>query len=276
MFRPRLVVPILAGVYTITAHAHGSAFFVRDAALLRPFLRGELALLMLLAGGYLMNDICDLAHDLVNRPKKVYLDRTITQTVAWVGVAFLFAGSLIAAAAVNQACLGVIASQTVAFIVYNLLSKRISWGKPIYVSLLLVSIYPLSFALAGGGVDSPRRDSLLIFPIWLFMVALAYEIAADAADARGDAADGGRSYLTGIGQARVQRLAKLTAVISAPLAFIPFVAGMCGRVYLGAATAASLVLLWGILVRRADFFLALNVYVIGIILGSVADIAVSA
>lgn len=276
MFRPRLVAPILAGVYTITAHAHGSAFFVRDAALLRPFLWGEFALLLLLAGGYLMNDLCDLTHDLVNRPEKVYLDRASSQKVARVGVAILFAGSLSAAAMVNPACLGVIACQIAAFVVYNLFSKRISWGKPVYVSLLLVSIYPLSFALAGGGVESPRRDSLFIFPIWLFWAALAYEIAADAADTRGDAAAGRRSYLAGIGQARAQRLAKLAAGISAPLAFIPFVAGMSGRVYLGAATAAILALLWGILVRRADFFLALNIYVVGIILGSVADIAVAA
>lgn len=157
---------------------------------------------------------------------------------------------------------------------YNLYSKGISWGKPLLVSLLLVSIYPFSFALTEGGIASPRRDSLFIFPVWLFLSVIAYELLADAADAEGDrhGRDGG--YAARVGSHNLQISGKIVAGISAPVAFIPYLAGMCHGVYLAGAIVSVLILYTAYLRRGADFFLAIHFYIVGIIIASIADIVV--
>src|SRR3989338_1143799 len=104
--------------------------------------------------------------------------------------------------------------------------------KSIIVALLVVSIYPLAFAITAGGNPSLRRDSLFIFPIWLFFATLAYEIIQDSIDIRGDSEGGAKTLPMIIGAKKARNLATGCVILAIPVSFIPFYYGMCGKVYL--------------------------------------------
>ena len=143
------------------------------------------ALALLIAFGHVMNDLCDVAVDRINNPRRPLAAGRVRRGVAMAlcAVLLIAAGGLAAGArapfAAGLACV------TVALVVYNLISKRLGAAKPVYVAALAASIYPLAIAQAGGALG-PRRWTLAVFPVWWFLTVLAYEILKDLRDAAGD------------------------------------------------------------------------------------------
>ncbi|MGL4370505.1 MAG: UbiA family prenyltransferase, partial [Spirochaetota bacterium] len=232
IFRLGKTIPTILGIVTITLHAYGSVSHLLLPENLKIFIMSELALFLLLCGGYLMNDIIDLPYDRINRPGTVYIGKLISQNAAVVLFVILFALSLTFAAAASQLVCAVIAAQMAALLFYNIFSKKMSYLKPFFITLLFVSMYPLSFAIAGGGIPGPRRDSIFIFPVWLYFTVLSYEFITDAKDWTGDSISGAVGFTGRFGADAMIRSGKIITVLALPIAFIPYFAGMCGIIYL--------------------------------------------
>ncbi|MGA1796354.1 MAG: UbiA family prenyltransferase [bacterium] len=232
VFRLGKAFSILLGVFTISLYAYGSFDVLRDSAVSLTIALGIASLFLLICAGYMMNDCCDLGYDIINNPRRVLINSAISKRGAQWMYRMLFLMGLLIAAIVNAWFFGLIMLDTLAVYFYNLYSKRLAYIKDILVSLLVVSIYPLSFALTSGGTPSPRRDSLFIFPIWLFLMVMSYELSQDILDIHGDRSGGGNTLPSLIGIIETRRLATILALVSIPIACAPFCLGMCGMVYL--------------------------------------------
>jgi 4-hydroxybenzoate polyprenyltransferase len=262
---------ILSGIFIISAYALGSASALLAGPQLAVFLKGGASLFFLLCGGYLMNDLRDVAYDGVNRPGAGFAAR-LPRRPAQAAVAALFAAGLGAAFFVNRWFPLVALPLAAALALYNIYSKRLGVFKEAAISLIVVSIYPLSLALTAGGASSPRRDSLYVFPAWFFLEIMAYEIMRDVIDLPGDKAGGGSTLPLKIGPERARRLAVALALAGVPVSLLPYLLGMCGPVYLGGALAAAGCLAAGAFLKDAVLSRLVFANILLVAFSSLADL----
>lgn len=199
------------------------------------------AMACVIAGGQVYNDVCDVASDRVNHPR-----RPLPAGRVPVRAASRFAGLLFIA--------GLALSQTVTFtffvgefavvaglIVYDRHSKRMGILRDLLAAGLAVSLYPLALAVAEP-IASGRLASLWIFAPWFFLTALAYEMFKNIRDVQGDAPAAGRSLPNWSGRAWFGTAARILLAVTAGLAMLPWALGYCRWVYgvasLGAAGLA--------------------------------------
>jgi 4-hydroxybenzoate polyprenyltransferase len=208
-------------------------------------LLSAMALALVIAAGYVFNDVRDAAIDRINAPQRPVAAGRISARVASVWAAVLLAVGLVLGAFAAPAFLAVLAIVAAGLALYDLKSKRLGIGKPLLVAVLLASIYPLALAQAGGATG-PRAWTLAVFPAWLFLTSFGYEVLKDIRDIPGD------RMITGW-ETRVQRsprrwrlIANVAIVSGAVLLVGPLLLG-CGRVY---AMIALLAVAVGVLAVR--------------------------
>lgn len=273
-FRLGKVLSILLGVFTISVYALGSIDLLKDAVNLSNLVWALISLFFLVTAGYLMNDYCDSKYDLVNKPWKALIGKEFTEKKMKLIFLVFFSIGLMAALFVNIWFFLLILIDLAVLVLYNLFSKRLFYLKSAIVSLLVVSIYPLSFAITSGGIPSLRRESLFIFPIWLFFMIVAYELVEDILDIEGDKLGGGNTIPIKFGSRKTRSLAIIFSLVSVPIAFIPFYYGMCGKVYLIGALITLPLLIGSMFFKEAVFSKGLLFYVRAVTLSSLVDIIV--
>lgn len=273
-FRLGKVLSILLGVFTISIYALGSIDLLKDAANLSNLAWGLVSLFFLVTAGYLMNDYCDSKYDLINKPWKALIGKEFTEKKVKLIFLVFFSIGLMAALLVNLWFFLLILIDLTVLVLYNLFSKRLFYLKSAVVSLLVVSIYPLSFAITSGGIPSLRRESLFIFPIWLFFMIVAYELVEDILDIEGDKLGGGNTIPIKFGARKTRILAIIFSLVSVPIAFTPFYYGMCGKVYLIGALITLPLLIGSMFFKEAVFSKGLLFYVRAVTLSSLVDIIV--
>lgn len=272
LVKPGKILSILAGVFTISAYSCGSVGVLLSPPFLPVVLKGCASLFLILCAGYLMNDLCDIGYDRVNRTGNVLIGRRLpTRLALWLVMA-LFAAGVFGAFFVNLWFVSVILPLSVILALYNLYSKRLGIFKEAAISLIVVSIYPLSLALTSGGNSSPRRDSLYIFPVWFFLSIMAYEIMRDIIDSPGDLAGRGTTLPLKIGAANARAAAVVLALAGVPFSLLPYWLGMCGKVYLGGATAAALLLGAGVFMNNHGLSKAIFMNILIVTFFSLADL----
>lgn len=276
IFRLRRVLSIVAGVFAITLYAHGSIERFTDSENLIKFFMGDGALFLLLCAAYLMNDLLDFVYDSINRPNAVYIDRLISRrTIIFIIILLIVAGVALSSI-VNKYFFIIILTQLTSVIFYNFFSKQLSFFKPVLISLLVISVYPLSVALAGGGVPSPRFDALYPLTIWLFFTTLAFEILYDVKDSEGDSAPTGRGYVKTLGENRTIIIGKAFALGAIIPACIPFAMQQCGVIYLAGSILSVLPIVLSIISGKGDLPKLVHFSMVGVILSSVVDLLVYA
>ena len=222
-----------------------------------------LALMLVLAGAYALNDVCDLAVDRINVPHRSLASGKVNpKTAALLAVALLAVGMLLAAFCHPPflLALGIVA---VGLVVYDLWSKRLGIGKQLLVALLMTCIYPLSLAQAGGATTS-RAWTLAVFPVWMFLSSFGYEILKDLRDLEGDVAVHASTWLSR--RPQLAHLVAQTALLAGAAALpIPYWLG-CGRIYLAIVTAAMVtaVAATQLPVRRAINAIYIEFVIVGI------------
>jgi len=220
-----------------------------------------------------MNDVLDIKYDLVNRPERVYVDKLISKKSALLLALGLFIIGLIISVFVNIYYFLVILMDVVVLVVYNFYNKKMLLLKPLLASALMVSVYPLSFALTEGGIASPRRDSLFLYPIWLFLTCVPYAILQDVRDVKGDIEGGSKSYVDIMGRKKVRTIAVVSAILGIPFCTLPYILGMCGSVYLSGIILAVTSLLAGIIIGSDKAFMrGVKINIIIIMLFSLLDL----
>ena len=192
-----------------------------------------LALALVIAAGYALNDVFDVEVDRVNAPQRPLVAGQVQPAAAArFGVALLAAGLGLGALCRWQ-FLVTLAAVAAALVAYDRTSKRLGAAKQLAVAALMVSLYPLAFAQAGGA-SGPRAASLAVFPVWLFLTAFGYEVLKDLRDAAGDRAPGVGPTPLQRNPERWRRIASLAIVGAVPVALLPLGQG-CHGVYLGVA-----------------------------------------
>jgi len=143
------------------------------------------ALGLVIAGGYVLNDVFDLDVDRISAPRRpLPAGRIRRKTAGFWGGGLLFSGILVGASC-RPGFLLTLAALAAGLVYYNARSKRLGVGKQILVALLTTSIYPLALAQAGGA-SGPRALTLAVFPAWLLLTSFSYEILKDIRDIPGD------------------------------------------------------------------------------------------
>jgi len=195
-----------------------------------------LALLLVIAGGYVLNDVCDAEVDRVNAPARPIPSGRVGRKAAGVLAAALLAGGLGAAAACRWQYLAALSAVAGGLVAYDILSKRIGPAKQVVVAVLMTSIYPLALAQAGGPTG-PRAWALAAFPAWLLPTAFGYELLKDLRDAAGDRRAAPRQTRVQRRPLLMRRVAAAVIVAAAPLLLLPGWLG-CKWVYLIGASCA--------------------------------------
>lgn len=271
-FRLGKVLSILLGVLTTSIYAFGTVTYLQDRAIQLRVGLGLISIFLLTCAGYLMNDYYDIKSDSINRPQRIPLKELVSEkNIKRLFIGFFLIG-LISALWVNLKFFSLIILDLAILVFYNVYSKRLYLFKAVIVSLLVVSIYPLSLALTSGGYPSLRRDSLFVFPIWLFLIILAYEIVEDIVGMQGDKEEGGNTLPIVIGGKKARNRAIFIALLSTPIAFFPYFKGMCGVVYLIGALLTLPIFIGSMFFKEKTLSIGLLFYVRTITFFSLVDI----
>lgn len=218
------------------------------------------ALMLVIAGAYALNDVFDVAVDRVNAPRRPVAAGKVTRRTAAVFAAGVMAAGLVLAGLGSGAFAGVLAVVAGGLVAYDALSKRLEALKQVAVAALMTSIYPLALAQAGGA-RGPRAWSLAIFPAWMFLTSFGYELLKDIHDAAGD--PGGASMCRNRRRWRV--IADAAIVVGALALIAPSFVG-CKWVYSIGSVAAIVVAVisTGLPTRRAIGVVYVECVLVGI------------
>jgi geranylgeranylglycerol-phosphate geranylgeranyltransferase len=199
-------------------------------------LRATVALALVIAGSYVLNDVCDRRTDRINAPERPIPAGRVPPIIAALWAGALLLNGLIIAVPCGWRFFTALGAVVGLLVFYDLTSKRLGIGKQLLVALLMTSYYALAFALVGHTTSS-RAPTLYIFPLWLFLTSFGYEILKDIRDIRGDQTLVVQlSWVQQSPQSAV-RVAHWAVIIGAIVLVAPAFAG-CGWLYLAITPAA--------------------------------------
>ena len=225
--------PLSCGFIVVVYYLRGADLFpIRHQLLL-----AWASLCTTISASYIFNDVCDVEIDIINSPYRVLPQGKMLRKTALAWSMIFFVAGLIQAGLCNKLFLLGMGILVLLLLFYNMYSKRIGLLKDSLVALLVVSIYPLAFVLAEA-VETPRLRSLYIFPIWLLLSTLSYEMLKDIRDIKGDKTANGKSIAEYSSKKGFLSLAKVIAVTASLVSILPFVLGYCRYIYLAVSIAA--------------------------------------
>lgn len=235
-------------------------------------LLATVSLALVIAAGYVLNDVIDVRVDRVNAPRRPVASGRVGRTAAGRFAAALLVVGLVVAGFTNPAYLVALSAVALLLVVYDLFSKRLGVGKQVMVAVLMTCIYPLAVARTGWP-SGPRGPSLVVFPIWLLLTSFGYEVLKDLRDAGGDSEVSGRTTSLQRRPGLWRRIASATILVAVPLLVLPFWLG-CGMVYLGVAAPSAALGVASVFVgiRRAIMLVYAEVFGVG--LAALADVMV--
>lgn len=183
--------------------SHGSpatAAWIVDLAV------GSAAAAALNAASNVLNQVCDLAIDRVNKPGRVLPEGRLSVRAAVALSALLYAVSLGAAATINLSCLALFALAAIATVIYSvppMRTKRFGW----WANVTIAVPRGVLLKVAGWSVTKPifETEAWLIGGVFgLFL--LGGMTSKDFADVEGDRADGCRTLPIIHGREKAVRL----------------------------------------------------------------------
>jgi geranylgeranylglycerol-phosphate geranylgeranyltransferase len=232
--------PLSLGMVVIVAYIVGGDLGSVGSSLVTAFL----ALYCSISAGYILNDVCDVAIDAINCPNRMMPAGRVSRKAGLAWSVSLFVAGLTLAIFCGWQFLLVLSMIVVGLILYDIYSKRIGLFKDILVAVLVTSLYPLAFTLAKP-VETSVLKSLYIFPVWLFLSALSYEMLKDIRDIKGDSHDN-KPLSTYCHSKQFELSARIIVVAASLITVLPFVLGYCGFIYLGCSVVAILLALFSL------------------------------
>jgi geranylgeranylglycerol-phosphate geranylgeranyltransferase len=198
-----------------------------------------IVVLLVAAGGNVINDYFDFAIDRVNRPDRAVPSGKITRQAALLYALALSVLGVATSLFINAACFALAALNAILLVLYSWKLKRSA-----LVGNLLVGYLTGSVFLFGGAAVSA-----IFLPGVLFVSAMlaitSREIVKDVEDLAGDRTGGATTFPIRYGVKAslvVATLFMLAAVVISPL---PFIIGALGSAYLGIVVIADVTLLCG-------------------------------
>lgn len=203
------------------------------------------ALLLLIAGGYVLNDVADVELDRIGASHRPIPAGEVSRAAATIlGLLLWGAGVVLGSFLGPREFPIVFWTVALVLLLYDGFSRRLGVGKPIAVAALATGVFPLAIAFLGGA-EGRRAGTLPAFAVWMFLTAFASGLLRDIRDRRADAQILGRRN-------HVQRrprtwmiVASWMVLLGALVLIAPAFLG-CGRIY-----AAGLPLVLGMAIRTA-------------------------
>lgn len=251
------------------------------AALVEPFhftfaIAGAMISGMLIAAGAnVLNDLCDIDIDRINRPQRVLPSRRLTPAAALAFTIFLLACGNFFSIFINKAALAIAAGSSILLVVYSLRLKRqpLTGNLAVSAATALAFIYGTVAAQAGlsraetadGILGMSSMDDAVIlarswqgdwragiFPaVFSFLFHFGREVIKDIEDQAGDQAMRARTLplIYGLGSAQAAATAAFVTLILATL--LPFYLDIYNVTYLWIVSGgvdlvlvASIYVLW--------------------------------
>jgi len=189
---------------------------------------GFLSVFFISAAALILNDFFDLESDIINAPNRPLPSGQVSKQdviLLTVGVTALglITGLLISGAAVMV----IIAVWIIGFL-YNWRFKKVFLVGNLMVSLSV----GMTFIFGGVSVNQPFSTLVWFFAMWVFLINLGEEIAADAMDAEGDRAAGSRSLALVLGREKALKISAAIFLVVITASSIPFIFGWLGWVFL--------------------------------------------
>lgn len=267
--RPYYSIPLSGGLIVISLYLSGGNIHAIGITLCCAFF----ALYSILSAGYILNDVCDMRVDVINRPCRMLPAGRVSRITALLSSIGLFMAGIGISLFCGWRFFAVMALIAAGLVVYDLYSKRMGLFKNVFVAILTASLYPLSFTLTEPSM-TPRVKVLFIHPIWLLLTTVGYEMLKDIQDTKGDSTVG--HWQSGLYRncPAFLRSARLLIVSASMLTLLPYLLGYCRLVYLIAAILA--IALAGLSCRQSIPNAIRLVYteVFIITVGSLADLLV--
>lgn len=227
------VVPLACGFAVIVSYLRAGQM----QAIVGELVLGVLSIMSMIAGGYVLNDVCDVMVDRINHPERELVKGGVNPKIAVRVATGLFVMGMILSWFCGWRFFVGIGVVSAGLIFYDIYSKRLGFFKVVMVAALTSSLYPLAFAFAEA-VVSPRLKSLYIFPAWLFLSSLSYEMLKDHCDVKGDGAVFAGGIAAVSGKEWFVNSARIIAVFAGLVSIVPYVLGYCQHIYLVTSVVA--------------------------------------
>lgn len=265
--RPYYSLPLSCGLVVIVAYVVGGDI----SAIGSQLSAAVISLFLVISGGYVFNDVCDKPVDAVNRPERpLPMGTVIPKTALLFSAALMFLGIMLSGVC-GRRYFAVLVLVALGLVLYDLYSKKMGFFKNIFAAALTTSLYPLSFALAEP-VITPRLNALYIFPVWLFLTTVGYEMLKDISDVKGDSIRSNhRGYCS---HPAFLLTAKIVTIFAALLSILPYLLGYCRGIYLGFSIVTIGLAAWslGLVPEKAIRPVYAGVFLITV--GSLTDLLV--
>ncbi len=269
LIRPYYSVPFAAGLAVITAYL--TAGVLEPVASRLIYAIG--ALFCIIAGGYALNDFCDVEADRINCPDRPLPSGDIAPQIALLFSSVLFIVGLSLAIFAGVKYLIGLSLVTAGLVIYDIFSKQLGVGKDILVATLMTSLYPLAFCLAEP-TAGPRLNTLYIHPAWLFLTAFGYEMLKDAGHTEGDRLKSVVGIAAYSQKSWFLPLARTLLIVAAVITITPWLLGYCKSLYLVGAIISVILTLIAAGCSRRSAIVLIGVEVALITTISLADLLI--
>lgn len=258
----------------------GGGLLINPAVPSTPLLVSAMAVFLVAAGCYALDDYFDRETDTANlRTDRPLVQGSPSPRVAAIVGACSFTLALVASALAAPSTLLFVAAGAVAAMVYN----RWLQGIPLVKNALLAGAFPTPILI--GGFAAGGASPLLLYAASLaYVLGLGFEIMIDIGDVRGDLETGVVTLSTTRGTATAARVSSLFLLAGATLAVLPLFLPVDSRlqwdavfaVLSGGAGMILAVVIWRllspapgapILGLKLQTFAALHLFVLGYVLG---------
>ena len=215
-------------------------YLIATGTLTPPSLLLAVIVALITAGGNVINDVCDVEIDRINRPERPIPAGEISLAGARTYAAVLFAGGIALAALTPPLCLAIAVINSTILVAYAVRLKRTPLLGNVAVAYLTASVFLFGGAFAG--IEGLVRN--LSLAAITFLATIARELLKDAEDVDGDAAGGARTVPMIVGVRRTGIFAFACACGAVVVSLLPS-GDWWGLFYLAGIAVVDLVILFG-------------------------------
>ncbi|MEI6756450.1 MAG: UbiA family prenyltransferase [Chlorobium sp.] len=220
----RFELPFTAGVCVI----FGEMLAAGKLPATRGIVLGFLSVFCISAAALILNDYFDIEIDKINAPKRPLPAALVSERdVVLLSVVVTIFGFVTAWMISAEAFIVVVLVWMLGFL-YNWRFKKSG-----FIGNLIVCVsVGMTFILGGIAVNKPFDTGVWFFALWVMMIDLGEEIAADAMDMEGDRRAGSRSLALVYGQQNALKISGAIFLCVVAASAIPFFMGWFTWIYL--------------------------------------------
>ena len=220
----RFELPFTAGVCVIFGELLASA----KLPAIREMLLGFLSVFCISAAALILNDYFDLDSDRINAPERPLPAGLVTgRDVVLLSVVVTMIGCIAAGMLSREAFIVVVVVWIAGFL-YNWRFKKSG-----FIGNLIVCVsVGMTFIFGGITVNKPFEPVVWFFALWVMLIDLGEEIAADAMDMEGDRQAGSRSLALVYGPQKALKISGGIFMFVVAASMIPFLLGWFTLIYL--------------------------------------------